>query len=286
MRLYRFLFNEQIRVGIEKDGTLADITEITGNDLLNFIQNHESNLKKIKTENLDFDIPISSIKILAPYENPQKIICIGQNYLDHCREQNISPPEKPIIFAKYSSAIIGQNDSIIYPEETEKLDFEGELLVIIGKKGKKIKKENAIGHIFGYSIMNDISARDIQHGEKQWVRGKTLDTFAPFGPCIVTKDEVQNPQDLNIKTTLNEKIMQDSNTKEMIFTIVNLIEFVSRSITLIPGDVISTGTPNGVGTFRNPPIYMKPGDEIKVEIENIGTLINTIVAENIVDNNK
>jgi 2-keto-4-pentenoate hydratase/2-oxohepta-3-ene-1,7-dioic acid hydratase in catechol pathway len=278
MKLYRFLFNEQIRCGIGKDSFIADSTDLVGNDLLFLIQNFESAEKKIKNENQDFNIPLSSVRILSPYENPQKIICIGQNYLDHCREQNVAPPEKPIIFAKYSSAIIGQGDSIIYPEETEKLDFEGELLVIIGKKGKKIKKENAFDYIFGYSIMNDVSARDIQHGEKQWVRGKTLDTFAPFGPCLVTKDEIQNPQNLKIKTTLNEKIMQDSNTKEMIFNIAYLIEFISRSITLMPGDMISTGTPDGVGTFRKPPVYMRPGDEIKIEIENIGELKNKIVS--------
>jgi len=156
------------------------------------------------------------------------------------------------------------------------LDYEGELAVIIGKEGKRISKENAFDYVFGYSIINDVSARDLQFSEGQWVRAKSLDTFAPFGPCIVTKDEIENPQNLRIQTRLNGELMQDDNTGSMIFKIPDLIEFVSRNITLVPGDIISTGTPSGVGHFKNPPRYLVPGSEVEVEIEKIGILRNKV----------
>jgi 2-keto-4-pentenoate hydratase/2-oxohepta-3-ene-1,7-dioic acid hydratase in catechol pathway len=277
MRLYNFFIDNQHKIGLEKDNKIADISYLIGSNLLLLIKDFQDYVKKIALGELNFNINLKDINVLAPFHQPQKIICIGQNYLDHCREQNVQPPLKPIIFAKFPSAITGPYEDIIYPDETQKLDFEGELAVIIGKEGKKINRNDAYDYVFGYSVVNDISARDLQDSEWQWVRAKSLDSFAPFGPCVVTKDEILNPHDLSIKTWLNGNLMQDSSTREMIFNIPFLIEFISRNITLLPGDIILTGTPNGVGHFRKPPIYMQPGDEIKIEIDKIGTINNKIV---------
>jgi 2-keto-4-pentenoate hydratase/2-oxohepta-3-ene-1,7-dioic acid hydratase in catechol pathway len=277
MRLYTFEADNQTYVGIEVEGNfLADITPAEGRrDILSIIESYPAYTAARKGK----PYPISEVKLKAPYRNPQKIICIGQNYLDHCREQNVPPPPNPILFAKYATAIIGPNEGIVHPRETSKLDFEAELAVIIGARGRRIPRDQAYNYVFGYSIMHDVSARDIQHGDKQWVRGKSFDTFAPFGPCLVTKDEIPDPHTLSIKTWLNDELMQNSNTGEMIFKIPELIEFISNCITLEPGDIISTGTPFGVGVFRNPPVFMKPGDVVKIEIEKIGTLVNPVVAE-------
>lgn len=220
-------------------------------------------------------IPLKNIRLAPAISSPSKIIGIGLNYMDHIKESKGKLPKNPIIFAKFPNAIIGHGEEITWsPEITKKVDFEAELAVIIGKRTNGVSKDKAFDVVFGYTCSNDVSARDLQFGDGQWVRGKTLDSFCPIGPWIITKDELPNPHNLKIRSYLNGKIMQDNNTSMMIFKIHYLIEFISRHMTLEPGDVILTGTPHGVGTFRNPPIYMSDGDEIIIEIEKIGSLKN------------
>jgi 2-keto-4-pentenoate hydratase/2-oxohepta-3-ene-1,7-dioic acid hydratase in catechol pathway len=220
------------------------------------------------------------LRILAPYTNPQKVICVALNYMDHIRENpGRSVPEKPILFSKCVSAIIGPGEAIVHPRATNELDYEGELAVVIGQKAKHVPEERALDYVFGYSIMNDVSARDLQRTEAHWVRAKGGDTFAPFGPAIVTAVEIPDPQALPIRTLRNGELVQNSTTAEMIFNVRALIAFASQVVTLMPGDVISTGTPSGVGVWRKPQTLLKPGDTIRVEIDPVGALENPVVAE-------
>ncbi|MBM4386789.1 MAG: fumarylacetoacetate hydrolase family protein [Deltaproteobacteria bacterium] len=222
------------------------------------------------------EIPLDEIEFLPPVENPGKIICVGRNYPEHAAEQGAQIPDHPIIFSKFASALCGHRGYILKPPETEKLDFEAELAVVIGKGGKNIKAESYFEHVAGYMNFNDVSARDVQAADKQWTRAKSFDTFAPCGPFLVTKDEIDDPHNLHIRSFLNCNPMQDSRTSLMLFKIPVLIEFISRAITLEAGDIIATGTPAGVGVFRDPPVFMQPGDVIEVEIEGLGRLRNRI----------
>jgi 2-keto-4-pentenoate hydratase/2-oxohepta-3-ene-1,7-dioic acid hydratase in catechol pathway len=221
-------------------------------------------------------IPLNGTTLRAPLR-PGKIIAVGQNYWDHCREQNVQPSDRPILFAKFPLSVIGPGEQVRwYDGFSEKVDYEAELALVIGRHTRAVSEENALDALFGYTCANDISARDIQFSDKQWLRGKASDTFCPLGPVIVTADEIPDPQNLKIACRVNGTTMQDSNTKEMIFSVRHLVHFISKGITLEPGDVILTGTPDGVGVFRKPPIFLKPGDELEVEIANIGVLKNTV----------
>jgi len=217
------------------------------------------------------------VRFLAPITDPEKIICIGQNYIDHCREQNVKPPKNPILFAKFPPALVGSGEEVRLPGASRKVDFEAELAVVIGTPGRNISPARALRHVAGYMPMNDVSARDLQFSDGQWVRGKSCDTFAPCGPALVTRDEIRDPHRLGIGLILNGKSMQDSSTKNLIFKVPQLISFISRVITLKPGDIISTGTPPGVGCFRKPPVFLKPGDQMTVWIEKLGRLTNPVV---------
>ena len=222
-------------------------------------------------------IALDSVRLDAPLRQPSKVICIGLNYDDHCREQNVARPESPIVFVKFPSAINGPEAPITWPSGiTEQVDYEAELAVVIGREARNIRAQDAYDVVAGYTIINDISARDVQFADKQWVRGKSFDTFCPMGPYFVTADEIADPQNLGITCRLNGETMQDSNTYEMIFDIPTLIEFITRTCTLLPGDVISTGTPHGVGVFRDPPVFLQPGDVVEVEIEGLGCLRNPV----------
>jgi 2-keto-4-pentenoate hydratase/2-oxohepta-3-ene-1,7-dioic acid hydratase in catechol pathway len=255
--------------GIEKVKELKD-------EIRNILSTPEE-YKRMLSEGIIHNI--KDVQIMAPILDPGKIICIGLNYKDHCLEQNVPIPKSPILFSKFSTAIIGPEDKIVRPKLTEQLDFEGELAFIVGRKGRHIQVEQAMNYVAGYTIMNDVSARDIQFSDRQWLRGKTFDTFAPMGPFLVTKDEVKDPHNLDIKVKVNHKIMQQSNTKNMIHKIPYLVNFISQVVTLSPGDVVATGTPAGVGVFRKPPVFLKDGDEIVIEIERLGLLRNTVVDE-------
>jgi len=227
----------------------------------------------------DFIFNAGKVKFGPPVLNPGKIICIGLNYRDHCAEQGVKIPKVPIIFSKFSTAVIGHNDFVVKPSLTEKLDYEAELAFVIGKEGRWINKKDWLEYVAGYTIMNDISARDIQFSDGQWVRGKTFDTFAPIGPYIVTTDEIKDPHNLVIQLTLNGKIMQNSNTSNLIFGIPHLVSFLSNVMTLKPGDIVTTGTPPGVGIFRKPPVLLKHSDQIEIYIEKIGKLRNIVIDE-------
>ena len=219
----------------------------------------------------------ASLRLLAPIPDPSKIICIGLNYLDHCMEQNKPKPERPMLFAKFSNTIAGPQDDVEIPANTKELDFEAELAVIIGRKARRVRREDALRHVFGYMALQDVSARDLQRTDGQWVRAKSQDGFAPCGPCIVTADEIDDPQNLRIRSIVNGKVMQDSNTSKMIFPVDELIAYVSESVTLQPGDIISTGTPAGVGVHREPQVLLKSGDVVEVIVEGVGTLRNRFV---------
>jgi len=222
-------------------------------------------------------VPLASTRLLAPIERPGKITCIGLNYADHAREQGIEPPASPIFFVKTANTICGPGDPIVLPPNSTQVDYEAEFAVVIGKGGKNIPEERAMEHVAGYMILNDVSARDMQFGDKQWYRGKSCDTFAPCGPWIVTKDEVPDPHNVRISLTLNGQTMQDSNTSNLVFKVPYLISYLSQSVTWEPGDIISTGTPPGVGVFRKPPVFLRAGDTVSVTVERLGTLTNPVV---------
>lgn len=215
-----------------------------------------------------------SAALLAPLTE-RAVIAIGLNYHDHCREFGTPPPEAPIVFVKLPSSIAGPGDDISWdPEVTKEVDWEAELGVVIGRAARNVDVGDASEVIFGYTAINDVTARDIQRREQQWVRAKSLDTFCPMGPVVVTRDELDARAGLRIRSWVNETVMQDSSTSELIFGIDELVAYLSRSFTLQPGDVIATGTPLGVGAFREPPIFLRDGDVVEVELEGIGRLRN------------
>jgi 2-keto-4-pentenoate hydratase/2-oxohepta-3-ene-1,7-dioic acid hydratase in catechol pathway len=221
----------------------------------------------------------ASCRWLPPVAAPEKIICIGLNYRGHAAETNAKIPEVPVLFGKFNTALIGASGPVILPSNSSQVDYEAELAVVIGKQAKRVSVEEASAAIGGYAIMNDVSARDWQYRVRQWLSGKSFDTFAPTGPWLVTPDEVPDPHNLRISLTLNGKIMQDSNTGDMIFRIPVLISHISQIFTLKPGDIISTGTPPGVGFVREPPIFLRDGDVVEISIENIGTIRHSCMAE-------
>jgi len=214
----------------------------------------------------------------APVPRPGKIICVGLNYRDHAAESNMPIPERPVLFSKFSTCVIAPGEPVVIPVTSSQVDYEAELAVVIGRRAKNVSAADAYEYILGYTAFNDVSARDFQFADGQWQRGKSCDTFAPMGQTIVTTDEIPDPQKLSIKLVLNGQTMQDSNTNQLIFGVPRLIEFITESITLEPGDVIATGTPSGVGFARKPPVFLRPGDVMQVQIEVIGELGNPIVA--------
>lgn len=224
-------------------------------------------------------IDLADVKVQAPVPRPGKIICIGLNYMDHVLESGAEVPKAPLIFSKFDTCVAASEDPILIPVGSEQVDFEAELAVVIGRRAKNIKLEDAMDYVFGYTNFNDVSARDMQFADGQWQRGKSCDTFAPFGEYVATKDEIPDPHNLRIQFRLNGETMQDSNTNQLIFKIPELVEYLSRSITLEPGDIIATGTPPGVGFARKPPVFLKDGDVCEVEIEGLGILINPVVKD-------
>ena len=222
-------------------------------------------------------VPLNTAKLRAPIAHPNKITCIGLNYADHAREGGQEPPPAPIFFLKSHNTICGPGDPIRLPPNSSQVDYEAELAVVIGKRGSRIPESDAHEYVAGYTILHDVSARDMQFSDKQWYRGKSCDTFAPTGPWIVTPDEIADPHNLRISLTLNGETLQDSNTSNLIFKVPFLISYLSQSLTWEVGDLISTGTPSGVGFARKPPVFMKAGDTVSVTVEGIGTLTNSVV---------
>jgi len=222
-------------------------------------------------------VPLSKARFRAPIAHPNKITCIGLNYADHAREGGQEPPPAPIFFLKSHNTICGPGDPIKLPPNSAQVDYEAEFAVVIGKRGRNIPESEAHKYIAGYTLLHDVSARDMQFSDKQWYRGKSCDTFAPTGPWIVTPEEVPDPSNLRISLTLNGETMQDSNTSNLIFKVPFLISYLSQSVTWEVGDLISTGTPPGVGFARKPPVFLKAGDTVSVTVEGIGTLTNPVV---------
>lgn len=280
---------EKYRVGVKiSDAEIADITSLTGAEKLNAaaildcFDLDSGFLEKAKTAVEENSLPRlkrAEIEICAPVPRPGKIICIGLNYRDHAEESGAEIPKSPIIFSKFSTCAIGADEAVLLPWASEQVDYEAELAFVVGRRAKNVSKENAMDYVFGYTNFNDVSARDFQFADGQWTRGKSCDAFAPMGEYVATKDEIADPHNLRISFRLNGETLQDSNTKELIFKIPELIEFLSASITLEPGDVVATGTPPGVGFARKPPVFLKNGDAAEVEIEGLGVLSNLVKSE-------
>lgn len=225
-------------------------------------------------------VPLTGLRLLPPVPRPEKIICVGLNYRDHARESGMDPPVEPVFFSKFSSAVATDGDPIVLPAVSNEIDYEAELVAVIGKSGRNILQERAMEHVAGYCCGNDVSARDWQLRKPggQWLLGKSFDSFAPFGPTLVTADEVPFPGELGIELRLNGRVMQRSSTREWIFSLEQLVAYVSQVCTLAPGDVLFTGTPPGVGFARKPPVFLKDGDAVEVEIESLGTLRNSVIS--------
>jgi 2-keto-4-pentenoate hydratase/2-oxohepta-3-ene-1,7-dioic acid hydratase in catechol pathway len=288
MRLVMYELNGKWRAGILVDNKVVDASttakqaniHIDGNEMSNraiiqLSQAEQSQLEKAAQE-LAKSKGMDNILLGPPIPDPDKIICLGLNYKSHAEEAGLKLPEVPMLFAKYRNALIGPTTSIILPEMSREIDYEAELAVVIGKRGKNIAAENAFDYVAGYMAFHDVSARDLQFRTGQFLSGKTLDTFAPCGPSLVI-NEIDDPQNLNISTRVNGETLQNSNTKYMIFSVVETIAYISQLLTLEPGDIIATGTPEGVGFKRIPPIFLKDGDVIEVEVEKIGILRNPVV---------
>jgi 2-keto-4-pentenoate hydratase/2-oxohepta-3-ene-1,7-dioic acid hydratase in catechol pathway len=268
MKIAQFYQDEGIRVGYIHGDSLLPVN--FEGDMIDLIEGGQT------PEARGESIPLDHVKWAPAVTRPSKIIALGLNYEDHAEESKGKPPEAPLVFAKFPNSLIGHNDEIVWDAKiTTKVDFEAELAVIIGMETHDCPEGQAMGAVLGYTCANDVSARDLQFGDGQWVRGKSLDSFCPLGPWVVTADELPDPHSLKIRCLLNGQLMQDSHTGSMIFKVPAVISFLSRHFTLFPGDIILTGTPSGVGAFRDPSVYMKDGDEVIVEIERVGRLVNT-----------
>ncbi|GGK22257.1 ureidoglycolate lyase [Caldalkalibacillus thermarum] len=309
MKLVTFSFNGLTRVGALVDQQVVDLNAaytalladkgeaspvlvaqaMVPSEMLTFLERGEAALAEAKKA-MDYALgspgsglngarliyAVDEVKLKAPIPRPGKLVCVGLNYVDHCEETGMDIPKSPVIFSKYANAVVGPDDAILLPPNSDQVDYEAELAFVIGKKAKQVSESEAMAYIAGYTIINDVSARDIQLGDGQWVRGKSPDSFAPMGPVLVTRDEIEDPHQLDIKLHLNGETMQDSNTKNLIFNIPYILSYLSQSMTFEPGDVIATGTPPGVGMSREPQVFLKDGDEVIVEVEKIGKLRNVV----------
>ncbi len=267
---------EGTRLGVLRGDVIVDVTDIaaTMNDA---IERFGVIAKALSEATAKTAYALDAVEYL-PAVYPRQIIAIGRNYADHATEGGSDLPTSPMVFMKLPNSLNAHNGNIVLPKHSKQVDFEAELAVIIGKRAKNVSEEDALNYIFGYACLHDVSARDLQFSDGQWIRGKGQDTFCPIGPFITTKDEIADIHSLKIEGRLNGETMQSSNTSKLIFRIPKLINFITEGITLEPGDVIATGTPEGVGVFRNPPVLMKEGDVYEVEIEGLGVLRNPCVA--------
>ena len=284
MRLLTFETEGKTRTGAIFNSQVFDLNALNTNipaDMLNFLMGGSATFDAARSVvgKGDGGLDAGDLRVLAPISNPEKVICIGLNYADHAEESGMAVPSEPVVFSKFASSIVGPTDPIEAPPSSTKLDYEVELVVVVGKSGRHISEANAFDHVAGYTIGHDVSARDYQLEKPagQWTLGKTFDTFAPIGPHIVSKDEIPDPHGLGIRCILNGEKVQDSNTKQLIFRIETLISYLSQVFTLSPGDLIFTGTPPGVGMGRNPQLWLKPGDTVVCEIDGIGRITNSVI---------
>lgn len=282
MKLIRFGAPGQEKPGVILPGNRkVDVSEVVDDYNERFFASNDS-VNEIndwlKTNTHDLPIIKDSVRLGAPLQRPSKIVCIGLNYANHAKESGMSIPEEPIIFFKATSAICGPYDDLVLPRGGDKTDWEVELAVIIGKEAKYVREETAMDHVFGYCLHNDYSERAFQLEQGgQWVKGKSCDTFAPLGPFIATREEIPDPHQLPLWLKLNNETLQDSNTSDLIFSIPHLVSYLSQFMTLLPGDIISTGTPEGVGLGFDPPRYLKAGDVVELGIEGLGTAKQKVV---------
>ncbi len=284
------------RLGCVFGDTCFDLTKAIGDDLLEFprvvftieevlavkdglqlLEEQVGHLERSSSGIQSYRFDASDAILRAPITHPQKVIGIGLNYKDHIEETKAQTPKQPLLFAMYSNAIIGPEESIVLPPISKQVDYEAELAVIIGRRTRQVSREASLDYVAGYSILNDVSARDLQFSDGQWLRAKSFDTFAPIGPYLVTRTALRDGDGLGIELKLNGKTMQKSNTRNMLFKVPELISYISQAMTLEVGDVIATGTPGGVGFVRNPQVFMKAGDVVEIQLEGIGLLKNRVV---------
>ena len=277
MRLIRFGNQGAERPGLWNDGRIVDLwrhfPEMPDIGEVFFRDDWLSKIAGLRDDGESMDVRLG-----PPVARPSKLICLGKNYLEHAQEGNFDAPEKPLLFAKAPSALSGPTDPILLPRSCGQVDWEVELAVVIGREGKRIHPDNAWDYIAGYTVMNDVSGREAQFGDGQWFRGKSFDTFAPLGPALVTPDEIDDIRNLTLTARVDDQLMQTGNTGDLVFDIPHLLAYISEDITLLPGDVISTGTPAGVGIFRDPPITLAAGNVVTCRIDMLGELINPVVA--------
>ena len=284
MRLVTYQSEGRVRPGIVSGADVVlDLSSQGFTTMLDVIESGEEGLARVedfvRASPASARVPLSGVKLMAPIPRPRKLICVGLNYRDHATETGAKIPDIPTIFNKFATAVIGPGDNIVLPKVAKIPDYEAEFAFVIGKGGRRIAAANWQSHVFGYTIINDVTSRDYQRATTQWLMGKTFDTFAPMGPWIVTKDEIADPHALEIRMEINGEVLQNGNTSNLIFGVPALIEFLSSVFTLEPGDIVSTGTPAGVGFVRNPPRLLKAGDDVIVKIPAIGELRNPVVAE-------
>lgn len=283
MKLASFVHQDKYRWGIVETNSLVDVTMVDSSlprSLKHAIATWQETGERLadclgRAER----IPLETVSLMPPIHSPEKILCIGRNYADHATEQGADIPTEPVVFNKLPSTLIGSGQPIQIPAIAQQVDFEGELVVIIGKEGFNIPQESAMEHVFGYTCGNDVTARDWQKGRPggQWLLGKTCDSFGPLGPWLTTADEFGDPTQVDLETHLNGELMQRGNTRQFLFGIDMLISHLSQFFKLVPGDLLFTGTPEGVGIARNPPILLKAGDEVTVSITGIGVLRNAVL---------
>jgi 2-keto-4-pentenoate hydratase/2-oxohepta-3-ene-1,7-dioic acid hydratase in catechol pathway len=289
LKLLTFIADNRVRPGVLDGDRVVDLAvaglpvDETG-DLSLIVRGGDAMLERVR-EAVDSghrrDFALDDVSLCAPLLNPSKIIAVGLNYIDHCKEAGLPVPSEPVLFSKWPNSVTGPYDELHWPQGvTREVDYEVELGVVIGRRGRNIKEADALDYVCGYTVVNDVSARDLQFANaKQWDRGKSLDTFCPWGPWIVTRDEIADPHDLEVRTVLNGEVMQQSNTKNLIFNIQQIIAYASQGTTLMPGDLIPTGTPFGVGFSRTPPVFLKHGDICECEVEDIGKIVNKVNLE-------
>jgi acylpyruvate hydrolase len=271
-------------VGADGQQSVVDLNEARPDlpaSMLAFLEGGTAMFSAAQQVPEDKSYPLAAVKLLAPVPRPGKIICIGLNYSDHAAETGQAIPQYPVVFAKYSNTVIADGEAIILPKVSSQVDYEAELGFVIGKRARHVVESEAMQYIAGYVVVNDVSARDYQNRTSQWTMGKTFDTFAPMGPALVSSDEISDPHDLNIRLTVGNEVLQNSNTCNLIFNIPQLVASLSEVMTLEPGDVVSTGTPPGVGAARKPQRWLRPGEVVTITIEKVGTLSNPTVAEKV-----
>lgn len=285
MRLVSFVWNEKSTAGLlnTMQDRIFPLDAVGYRDALSFLaageQAWDAAASRAEVASPEALVPLASVRLLSPLPRPGKILCVGLNYRDHAIESKMELPKVPAVFTKFSNAVTGHDTNVVIPKMTKQADYEAEMAVVIGKTARRVDVKNWQEYVFGYTILNDVSARDVQLSTSQWSLGKSFDTFAPIGPAIVGKDEITDPHVLDIKLSIDGAVLQQSNTRELIFQVPELIAYLSSIVTLEPGDLISTGTPAGVGLGRTPQRWLKPGETMTIEVEKIGSLTNHVVAE-------